>query len=31
VNVNVLSDDAARDVPSGNAALNAVPVVVTPA
>jgi anaerobic selenocysteine-containing dehydrogenase len=31
VNVNVLSDDAALDVPSGNAAFNGVPVSVTPA
>jgi anaerobic selenocysteine-containing dehydrogenase len=31
VNVNVLSDDAARDAPSGNAAFNGIPVTVTPA
>jgi anaerobic selenocysteine-containing dehydrogenase len=30
-NVNLLSDAATRDVPSGNAALNAVPVTVAPA
>ena len=30
-NVNLLSDDTARDLPSGNAALNGVPVTVGPA
>ncbi len=30
-NVNLLSDAATRDAPSGNAALNAVPVTVVPA
>jgi hypothetical protein len=30
-NVNLLSDASARDVPSGNAVLNAVPVTVLPA
>jgi len=31
VNVNLLSDDARLDVPSGNAAFNGVPVTVAPA
>lgn len=31
VNVNMLSDDTAIDVPSGNAAFNGVPVTVAPA
>ena len=31
VNVNLLSDDAAIDVPSGNAAVNGVPVALSAA